>query len=55
MQRLSDLEIYRELKALHERLEVMADAAMSMHSRTALRAAAKTIQKLASAFFKSAF
>jgi hypothetical protein len=55
MQRLSDLEIYKELKALQERFEVMADAAMSLHSRTALHAAAKAIQKLASAFFKSAF
>lgn len=55
MQRLSDFEIYKELKALHERLDSLADEAMSLRSKAALKAASTAIRKLASAFFKAAF
>jgi hypothetical protein len=55
MNRLGDLDIYKELKAVQTKLEAMAELAMSTRSRTTLRAASKIIGKLASAFFKSAF
>lgn len=55
MQRLSDLDIYKELTSLCEKLEAMADAAMSPRSRTALRASSKALRTLASAFFKASF
>ena len=55
MQRLSDLEIHRELLAVAQRLEAMAEAAMSLRSRAVLQAGAAALRKLASAFFKAAF
>ena len=55
MNRLSDLDIYKELSSVQKKLDAMAELAMSVRSRTVLRAASKMIGKLASAFFKAAF
>lgn len=55
MQRLSDLDVHKELVSISNKLDAMADLAMSVRSRTAMRAASKLIRKLASALFKASF
>lgn len=55
MERLSDLDVHKELVAVSNKLDAMADAAMSVRARTALRAGAKLIRKLSSALFKASF
>lgn len=55
MERLSDLDVHKELIAVSNKLDAMAELAMSVRSRTALRAASKLIRKLASALFKASF
>jgi hypothetical protein len=55
VERKTDLEVYRELKALQERLEQLAISCLSLRSRTAIRAASQMCAKLASALFKAGF
>ena len=53
MRTLNDMEVYRRLIALEAELLLIAGEAVSPRSETALRAAARVIRKLASAFFKA--
>ena len=55
MERLSDLDVHKELIVVSNKLDAMAELAMSVRSRTALRAASKIIRKLSSALFKASF
>lgn len=49
MQRPSDYDVYRYLSNLERELRLMADAALSSSSRTALMAASVAMRKLADA------
>lgn len=55
MRRLTDYDIYGELVALADRLDALAQEAMSLRSRAALQAASQMCRKLATAFFKASF
>jgi hypothetical protein len=52
---LSALEVHKELIAVCDRLDALAERAMSPRAETALKAASRIIRRLASALYKASF
>jgi hypothetical protein len=52
---LSAIDIYKELIATCDRLDALAERAMSPATETALRTASRVIRRLSSALYKASF